>query len=262
MSCPHQRAAFHGEYEAADYVARKRLRCERGPMTRREQRQANFYSWYERDCLKQEPKELARPIKVQGEVQPSPLLPEEAEEQRQKAAAEMLARSIRRNSTLDTRTDREILHSRAKDGVRNVAAYRMMERKQHLKISDPGRPQLLHEVVAAKEALDLGKTTGGTSSPRRRRRRNSRPFNVVLQDEPGAYRGVVHTDAYSTMAAKLRSRTDAMGFKASELPLNRKCAFFQPERSAMAQRKLSGTMLTMRAATKFKMNLGRDSEQK
>ena len=261
MSCPHQRAAFHGEYEAADYVARKRLRCERGPMTRREQRQAKFYSWYERDCLKQEPKELARPIKAQGEVQPSPLLPEEAEEARQRAAAEMLARSIRRDSMLDTRTDREVLQSRAKDGVRNVAAYRMMERKQHSKISDPGQPQLLHEAVAAKDALDFGRAAGDTSSPKRRRRRNSRPFNVVLQDEPGAYRGVVRTDAYSTMAAKLRSRTDAMGFKASELPLNRKCEFFMPERKAMAQKRTSQTLLTMRAATKFKMKLKRNADE-
>eukprot|EP00937_MAST-01D_sp_MAST-1D-sp2_P004589 g4589.t1 len=265
MTMSFQRAAFHGEYEAASYVARKRLRnLKHG--TRREQRQTKFYHWYEREGLKQLPREQARPVKARGEIPASAPLPETVEEARKRDAAEALAKRMMGSAT--RRTDAEVLASEMKDGIAHISAYTMMRRKQGQRISEPGSPEPLHKTIAAKDARDLttlrvgdggggggggGSGGGGEEAAQRkqRQRRASRPFNVVLQDEPGAYRGVLRTDAYQIMASSIQRRRKAMG-PAPEQALNRRLGFFMPDRKQQAAKALFSTASVTEAAGKFR----------
>ena len=238
-----QRATRHGHNEAAEFVARKRLRHDVFT-SRAERRQTNFYSWYERECLKQAPGETARPVKMRAPVPPSAQLPEAAEERQRMEEAERAAQHTARQATQPRRSDQQVLASRSKDGIREIDAYHMMRRKQREPITIAGKPELICEMVARKEATDQARVDGSAAAAAaaqraatRRPRRTDRPWNVVLQDEKSAYRGTLSTTAYRTMVASLQRRGRELG-PAGENALNHRLSFFQSENKELAQKAL------------------------
>ena len=255
-----QLATRNGHNESAEYVARKRLRHD-VHTSRTERRQKSYYTWYERECLKQSPDETARPVKIRAPVPPSGELPEAAEERLLAEDAERRARQMARQQAQPQRTDQAVLASRSKDGILGIDAYKMMRRKNREPVHVAGRPELICEMVARKEETDLARVDGTAAASAaaqraasRRSRRSDRPWNVTLQDEPGAFRGVLQTSAYSTMVGSLQRRGRELG-PAGEKALNNRLSFFVSENKEKAQKQLGMLAGTMAVSGKLRAKL-------